>query len=119
MTLHGDGGPVRLSVEVADTSAERERGLMGRTSLRPDDGMVFLFDEPTDARFWMKDTLMPLSIAFWDDAGTIVGIRDMDPCAADPCLTYASPAPYVGALEVNQGFFRDHEVTVGDTIELS
>ena len=119
VTLHGDRGTVRVTVQDADTPDEREHGLMGRTSLGPTEGMVFIFDGPTQELFWMKDTLIPLSIAFWDDAGTIVGIRDMDPCTADPCPTYASPEPYVGALEVNLGFFDDHEVRVGDTIDLS
>jgi uncharacterized membrane protein (UPF0127 family) len=119
VVLQGTDGPVAVSVEEADTPDERERGLMDRTSLGASEGMVFLFDDPTDGSFWMKDTLIPLSIAFWNEAGTIVGIRDMDPCTADPCPTYGSPEPYVGALEVNQGFFRDHEVTVGDPIDLS
>jgi uncharacterized membrane protein (UPF0127 family) len=119
VTLQGSQGKVHVAVEEADTPDERERGLMGRTSLGADDGMVFLFDEASDGSFWMKVTRIPLSIAFWNEAGTIVGIRDMDPCTADPCPTYGSPEPYVGALEVNQGFFRDHEVTVGDPIDLS
>ena len=54
---------------VADSDDERERGLMGRTSLPPDGGMVFHFPESTDAGFWMKDTRLPLSIAFWDRRG--------------------------------------------------
>ena len=66
----------------------------------------------------MKDTLIPLSIAFWDEDGRIVGIQDMEPCTADPCPTYGSPEPYVGALEVNQGFFDEHGVVIGDRIEL-
>lgn len=119
VTLHGDAGPVRVSVEEADTPDEREHGLMDRRSLGVDEGMVFVFDGATDGSFWMKDTLIPLSIAFWNEDGRIVGIRDMDPCTADPCPTYGSPEPYVGALEVNQGFFDDHEVTLGDTIDLS
>src|SRR5205809_341425 len=82
---------------------ERERGLMNRSSLGGSEGTVFLFDGATDTSFWLKDTLIPLSIAFWDGAGTIVGFRDMDTCTADPCPTYGSPEPYVGALEVNQG----------------
>jgi uncharacterized membrane protein (UPF0127 family) len=109
----------RLTVEAADTDSEREHGLMDRTSLGADDGMVFLFDAASSGSFWMKDTLIPLSIAFWDETGKIVGIRDMDPCTADPCPTYGSPEPYVGALEVNQGFFEEHGVVIGDHIELS
>jgi uncharacterized protein len=117
--IHTDAGPVRLTVEAADTPDERERGLMERTSLGDGEGMVFLFDGPTDGEFWMKDTLIPLSIAFWDEAGRIVGIRDMDPCTADPCPTYGVADPYVGALEVNQGFFGAHGVVTGDRIEIS
>jgi hypothetical protein len=117
--LHGDHGPVRVDVEQADSPAERQRGLMGRTSLAADEGMLFLFEEgPTTSEFWMKDTLIPLSIAFWNVDGLIVGIRDMDPCTEDPCPTYGSPEPYVGALEVNVGFFAEQGVTTGDRIEL-
>jgi uncharacterized protein len=120
--LHGKWGRVHLDVEEADTPEERERGLMNRTSLGPDEGMVFLFgdvaDGPVTSAFWMKDTLIPLSIAFWDEGGRIVGIRDMDPCTADPCPTYSSPKPYIGALEANEGFFTEHGVTTGDRIEL-
>jgi uncharacterized membrane protein (UPF0127 family) len=108
-----------LRIDVADDDASREQGLMGVTHLPADRGMAFVWTEPTDATFWMKDTLIPLSIAFWDETGKIVGIRDMDPCTADPCPTYASPKPYVGALEVNQGFFEEHGVVIGDHIELS
>ena len=117
--LHGSDGPVTVSVEAADTPAERAQGLMGRTSLEADGGMVFIFDGATDGSFWMKDTLIPLSIAFWDESGRIVGIQDMDPCTSDPCPTYRSPEPYVGALEVNQGFFEEHGVVIGDRVELS
>ena len=119
VVLHGSDGPVRVTVEAADTPEEREHGLMGRTSLGNDEGMVFIFDGPTNGSFWMKDTLIPLSIAFWDEAGRIVAIRDMEPCTADPCPTYDSPEPYIGALEVDQGFFAEHGVVIGDRIELS
>jgi uncharacterized membrane protein (UPF0127 family) len=120
--LHGAQGPVRVAVEEADSPGERQRGLMGRTSLGANEGMIFTFGDisggPITSEFWMKDTLIPLSIAFWDEEGRIVGIRDMDPCTKDPCPTYGSPKPYVGALEVNVGFFTDHGVTTGDRIEL-
>ena len=121
--LHGSQGPVHLEVQEADSPDEREQGLMGRTSLGADQGMIFLFgdvsDSPVTSEFWMKDTLIPLSIAFWDQQGRIVGIRDMVPCTKDPCPTYASPKPYTGALEVNMGFFNEHGVTTGDRIELT
>ena len=122
VVLHGSQGPVDVEAQVADSPAKRERGLMGRTSLDVNDGMIFLFDDvsdgPVTSEFWMKDTLIPLSVAFWDQQGRIVGIQDMVPCTKDPCPTYASPRPYTGALEVNMGFFNEHGVTTGDRIEL-
>jgi len=112
-------GPVELNVELADTTEERATGLMGRESIGPHDGMAFTFEEPTDGSFWMKNTLIPLSIAFWDEGGRIVGILDMEPCADDPCPTYGPGVPYVGALEVEQGAFEEHGVEVGDRLELT
>ncbi len=118
LTIHAAGGDATLTVEVADSAEERATGLMNRDSLPADVGMVFVWDEPVEASFWMKDTLIPLSIAFWNQQGRIVGILDMDPCEADPCPTYPSPEPYVGAVEVNQGWFASHGVAVGDVAEL-
>jgi uncharacterized membrane protein (UPF0127 family) len=111
-----DHGRVQLRVELAITEAEQRQGLMGRTSLAPDAGMAFLFDDPTTVGFWMKDTLIPLSIAFWDDQGRIVRIDEMTPCTQDACPTNRPDAPYRGAVEANAGFFADHAVTVGDTV---
>ncbi len=108
-----------LSVEVADDDGERARGLMGRTSLGEDSGMVFVWPEPTTGSFWMKDTLIPLSIAFWDRAGTIVAIHEMTPCQADPCPTYAAPAPYTAAAEAPAGWFAANGIDVGDTAEFT
>lgn len=120
--IHGGHEPAHVAVEEADSPAERQQGLMGRTSLGADEGMIFVFGDVTDGpvttEFWMKDTLIPLSVAFWDEDGWIVGIQDMEPCTEDPCPTYGSPEPYVGALEVNEGFFAEHGVTTGDRIEL-
>ena len=112
------GGPVTLHVAIADTDAARERGLQGVTALSADGGMAFLFDAPTRAAFWMKDTPTPLSIAFWGADGRIVAMRDMPPCAADPCPTYRSAAPFVGALEAHRGFFAGHGVQVGDRVAI-
>lgn len=107
-----------LEVEVADEPAERSVGLMGRTSLPEDRGMVFLFDGPVSTSFWMKDTLIPLSIAFWTEDQRIVAILDMEPCEADPCPTYGPGVPFVGAVEANQGWFERNGVRVGDGVEL-
>jgi hypothetical protein len=109
---------VSLAVELADTPEERETGLMNRERLAPYDGMVFTWVEPVRASFWMKDTLIPLSIAFWDEGGLILSILDMDPCRADPCPTYDPGVEFVGAVEVRQGLFGTRGVEVGDRVEL-
>jgi uncharacterized membrane protein (UPF0127 family) len=113
-------GPRRvvLRVEIAETDAARQLGLMHRTTLASDAGMAFLFDAPVQAGFYMKDTLIPLSIAFWDEDSAIVTILDMEPCRADPCPDYFAGKPFVGAVEANQGFFVEHGIGIGDRVEL-
>jgi hypothetical protein len=109
-------GEFEVAVEVADSPEEREVGLMDRESLPADAGMLFLFDEDTASGFWMKNTLIPLSIAFVDAEGTIVSILDMEPCESDPCEIYNPGVVYRSALEVNQGAFDDWGVQVGDRL---
>jgi uncharacterized protein len=115
-----DRGTVRfskdalLNVQVAADDASRERGLMGVTDLPENHGMAFTWTSPTDTTFWMKDTLIPLSIAFVGEDGKVVTIKEMTPCTADPCTTYAADAPYTMALEANANWFEDHGITVGD-----
>ncbi len=118
LEIRTDAGPVLLHVEVARTPANRAVGLMGRVSLPKDQGMVFLFRSAVRDTFCMKDTLIPLSIAFWDEERRIVAILDMEPCETDPCPTYGPDEPYVGAVEVNRGFFEEHGVVQGDRVEL-
>lgn len=116
--IHTDGGVVELtSLEVARTPEARAMGLMGRTELEEGGGMVFLFDEPTTGAFWMMDTLIPLSIAFWEEDGDITDILDMRPCRSDSCPLYGASGPYVGAIEMNRGEFDRLGVEVGDTVE--
>lgn len=116
--IHTDGGVVELtSLEVARTPEGRAMGLMGRTELGESGGMVFLFDQQTTTAFWMKDTLIPLSIAFWEEDGDITDILDMRPCRSDPCALYRASEPFVGAIEMNRGAFDRLGVEVGDTIE--
>ena len=109
---------VRLQVEIADTEEARVRGLSGRERLAEDAGMVFLFPEPSRAGFWMKDTKIPLSIAFWGEDGRIVDIIDMTPCRTVICPVYRPQASYVGAVEVNRGVFDQLGVQVGDRVAL-
>ncbi len=111
-------GNATLRVDVAEDDASRARGLMGVASLPPNRGMAFVWPSPTTGEFWMKDTLIPLSIAFVGEDGRVVTIREMTPCAADPCKTYAADAPYVYAVEANAGWFADHGVEVGDTVTM-
>lgn len=104
-------GEVAVTVEVARSDAERSKGLMGRPSLEAGQGMIFIWDSPTQQPFWMKDTLIPLSIAFIASDGTVIDIQDMEPLT----LTHHSPpGPYIYAIEVNGGFFEKNGVRAGD-----
>jgi uncharacterized membrane protein (UPF0127 family) len=116
MTITNSAGErVEVPVEIAATDAERERGLMGRTTLPEDAGMLFVFDQEQQLSFWMKDTLIPLSIAYIDGEGRIVDIQDMQPLDETPHPS-AGLARY--ALEVNQGFLGARGIQVGDRTEL-
>jgi uncharacterized protein len=118
-TVAFDGSDEVLYVDVADTAQEQQKGLMGVERLPLDEGMAFVFERPVDFTFWMKDTLIPLSIAFVDDSGRVIGVHDMEPCEADPCPTYRADEPYVLAIEANLGWFEEADVEVGDHAELS
>ena len=109
---------MRVAVEVADTADERARGLMERESLPDDAGMLFTYEDETSGGFWMKNTRIPLSIAFYGEDGEILRLLDMEPCRADPCPVYEPGVPYRGALEVNQGAFERWDVEEGDVIEV-
>ena len=112
------GTDARLYVEIADDAQEQRRGLTRVENLPADQGMAFVWTEPVEGTFWMKDTLIPLSIAFVDEGGRVVGIRDMPPCGSDPCPHYGIDEPYVLAIEANLGWFDDHGVELGDRAEL-
>lgn len=109
---------VAVDVEVADSADERARGLMNRESLPEDAGMIFLFPEEASGGFWMKNTLIPLSIAFADADGRILRILDMEPCEEDPCEIYDPGVSYRSALEVNEGAFAEWGVEEGDRLRL-
>jgi uncharacterized membrane protein (UPF0127 family) len=109
---------VTVQVELAVTGQQQARGLMFRTTLASNAGMAFLFGRTVQGGFWMKNTRIPLSIAFWNAKRRIVRILDMSPCRADPCPVYNPGVPYVGALEVNRGAFRRWGVTRGDTVTI-
>ena len=113
----GDG-TARFQVEIADSGGERARGLMDRASLPEDAGMLFVYDGETSGGYWMKDTLIPLSIAFMDGSGRILRILDMEPCQADPCAVYDPGVEYRSALEVNRGAFARAGIRQGDLLRI-
>jgi uncharacterized protein len=111
----------QLTVDIAERDDQRAYGLMERSELGEDHGMVFLYaeEQPGDAGFWMYRTRIPLDIAFYDQEGRIVQILQMEPCPdVDPrgCRTYPPGVPYWGALEVNRGYFAQHGIGPGDQI---
>lgn len=112
-TSHVKVGGHPLRVEVASTEAQRGQGLMFRRALGADDGMLFVFDDPGYYAMWMKNTLIPLSVAFIDGDGVILNIADMAPQTLD-AHTAAGPALY--AIETNVGWFAAHKVKAGDKV---
>lgn len=110
------GAKVTVQVEVARTAAERERGLMYRRTLPAKAGMVFVYPRAVSHGFWMKNTLIPLDIAFYDGRGRIARILTMQPCRRDPCRVYEPGVAYRSALEVNAGSFRRWGVRAGDRV---
>lgn len=103
-----------IRAEVANTDASRQSGLMFRQELPGNDGMLFVFEQPDVQCFWMRNTLLPLSIAFIADDGTIVNIDDMAPQTEDP---HCAKKPVRYALEMAQGWFERHGITAGRKID--
>lgn len=106
-------GPHALRVEVVANEADRMKGLMHRKSLGRDDGMLFIFDEPGYHSMWMKNTFIPLSVAFIDRDGTILNILDMEPHTEHP---HISAGPSIYAIETNKGWFAAKKVKAGDKV---
>ena len=102
-----------LRVEVMATDPDRAKGLMHRKSLGANDGMLFVFDEPGYHSMWMKNTLIPLSVAFIDAQGVILNILDMEPQTED---THMSAGPSIYAIETNKGWFAGKKLKAGDKV---
>ena len=115
--IETDEGSVIVDVEVAQTDEERQFGLMFEKELDTDEGMVFVFFEEKTGGFYMKNTFLPLSIAYFDIDGKILKILDMEPCETDSTL-YDPGVPYRGTLEVNQGMFEEWGVSEGDVVNI-
>ncbi|WP_220810211.1 DUF192 domain-containing protein [Noviherbaspirillum aridicola] len=102
-----------IRAEVAARDADRQQGLMYREKMGANEGMVFVFDGPAQVCMWMKNTLIPLSVAFIDERGTIVNIEDMQPQTTD---SHCARKPIRYALEMNQGWFRQKNIKPGMAI---
>lgn len=105
-----------IRVEVVKTPEEKNHGLMDRKDLGKDEGMFFVFETEDFYGFWMKDTFIPLSIAFVDRDGRIVQITDMKPLTLE---SHAPPQPILYALEMKRGWFSIHGIKVGDMVKFS
>jgi len=106
-------GKQKVTAEVAATAEQRATGLMFRFSLKPDHGMIFVFDTAEPQGFWMKNTFIPLSIAFIASDGRILNIADMAP---QDERTHWSNGPAQYALEMRKGWFVEHGVAPGDRV---
>jgi uncharacterized membrane protein (UPF0127 family) len=104
----------KVTAEVAAKPDERSTGLMHRFSLRPDSGMLFVFERAEPLGFWMKNTYIPLSIAFIDADGIILNIEDMAPQTEN---THWSRGPSLYALEMRKGWFAEKGIRPGDKVE--
>lgn len=108
-------GQQTISLEVAKTPEQRSRGLMYRTELASDRGMLFLFETTEPLSFWMKNMLIPLDIVFLKD-GEVKQIATAVPCPTDPCLLYSSQTPVNQVLELPAGKTRALGIKVGDRL---
>ena len=108
-----NAGIHNIQAEVARSAAEREIGLMFRTALGPNDGMLFVFEQPGQQCFWMKNTLLPLSVAFVADDGSIVNIDTMKPQTLD---IHCSEKPVRFVLEMNEGWFAKRGIKAGSKL---
>jgi len=113
--IRGPGGAVEVSLEVAATPAERERGLMYRSSLADGRGMLFVFDEDGDHGFWMKNTFIPLDMLFIARDGTVAGIHAHATPLSTANISVGKPSRYV--LEVPGGWAARHGIAAGAQVE--
>ncbi len=106
-------GMHRIDSQVAQAPEQRQTGLMWRKSMPAHEGMLFIFEQPSQQCFWMKNTLIPLTAAFVADDGTIVNLADMKPQTTNP---HCSDKPVRYVLEMNQGWFDKKKIKAGAKI---
>ncbi len=108
-----------ITLELAVTPEEHQQGLMFRTGLPADRGMLFLFEEETIPSFWMKDTWIPLDIVFLGADGTVHDVvENVPPCTAEPCPRYSPTVPGTAVLELSAGTAAAHGITRGTRIAI-
>jgi uncharacterized protein len=103
-----------IKAEVAAKDVERQQGLMYREKMGPNEGMVFLFEAPAGVCMWMKNTFIPLSVAFIDESGKIINIEEMQP---QTTVSHCARKPARYALEMNLGWFKQKNIKAGSVIE--
>ena len=103
-------------LEIADSPEEREVGLMNRTALAPEAGMLFIHEESGRHYYWMKNTLIPLDIIWIEEKNSIVQVSKAVPCNSEPCPVYAPDSPAKFVLEVNAGFSEKNGLREGQKI---
>lgn len=114
-------GSKTLVVEIAETPDQHERGLMFRDKMGPDEGMLFIFKNEETRFFWMKNTLIDLSIGYFDKNGTLIDVQEMvsGKGVPDPQLpSYASAKPAKYALEMSKGWFDKNKVKIGTKLKI-
>jgi uncharacterized protein len=119
VTIRSGGHQLALVAEVAGDDQARSVGLMNVKKLRNDQGMIFLFPSLVHDSFYMKNTLIPLDIAFWDQSMKITDILQMQPCTADPCRLYTPANYYYGSIEVNKGLLERAGIETGATVRIA
>ncbi len=107
-----------INLELATTPLERQKGLMFRTNLEEDSGMLFIFPDEQIRYFWMKNTLIPLDMIFIDSDNKIIDIQTAEPCMEDPCKNYISKFPAKYVLELNMGYTERNDIYIGDKINI-
>ncbi|HWL43056.1 MAG TPA: DUF192 domain-containing protein [Ilumatobacter sp.] len=113
-----DGEVCELCVWLADTPDLRSRGLMEVTSMGPAEAMAFVYPGPTTSSFWMKHTVLALSIAFFDADGVFLDSFDMEPCTTPTCPSYPTATGFTVAVEVPQSTLPDFLLVEGSTLHL-
>jgi uncharacterized membrane protein (UPF0127 family) len=120
ITITTNESSIKINAEIADSPSKRARGLQQRESLEENAGMLFIFERPDIASFWMKDTLIPLDMIFISEnyigEKTVVKIESAEPCTTEKCPTYSSEKAVKYVLEVNAGFAEMNNIVVGDSI---